>query len=569
MKKILSGIVIVIVSLILVACDFEGGPSTGDPIQEGVTQLYVGNFDGGYGEEWLNAAKKRFEEKYKDVSFEEGKKGVQVMIRSNRDYAGRTLVDSISNLTQDVFFTEAIYYNDFITQNLLLDISDVVTKPLNYDFVLDETIDGEDKSIESKMYQSHVDFYKTKDEKYFALPFYQAFYGLVYDVDLFEEENLYFAKEGEGNSYGFVIDENTPRSSGPDGNFEDSFDNGLPATYDDFFNLLDYMNRKNIEPILWSGGVQQYLNQLMLALWADFEGKDQMMLNYTFDGIAENLVSYFDDNNNPVIYDEEINTDNGYLVYGNQLGRYHALNFLETIINNKDFYNESFGFSPAQSHRSAQDAFISSKFATNRKSVGILVDGSWWQNEAKPTFLELEKAYGADAKMSERRFGFLPFPKVNEDHLGPQTKFETNFSVSFINANVEEWKQPLAKAFLQFVHTEESLKEFTLITNTFKPFDYKLTEEELNELTYYGRSLYDVHQNAEFVTPYSKNSFYLKNVSNILNEMNLWNAEVSTKSGDKSFNLPSSAFFNDGVTAEEYFMGTQRFWSQTYWNSLK
>src|SRR5690606_16960632 len=99
----------------------------------------------GYGEEWLYKAKTRFEEKYKDHSFEEGKKGVQVIIRSSRNYVGQDLKENIQNLVQDVFFTEAVYYYDFVQSNLLLDISDLVNTPINYDFVTKEI----DSSIES------------------------------------------------------------------------------------------------------------------------------------------------------------------------------------------------------------------------------------------------------------------------------------------------------------------------------------------------------------------------------------------------------------------------------------
>ena len=46
-------------------------------IDSSKTTLTVGNWNGGVGTEWLESAIKKFEEKYKDVSFEEGKKGVQ------------------------------------------------------------------------------------------------------------------------------------------------------------------------------------------------------------------------------------------------------------------------------------------------------------------------------------------------------------------------------------------------------------------------------------------------------------------------------------------------------------
>ena len=59
------------------ACDGRtGGKNSAEKIDATKTQLYVGTYDGAYGDEWLYAVKTRFEEKYKDVSFESGKTGV-------------------------------------------------------------------------------------------------------------------------------------------------------------------------------------------------------------------------------------------------------------------------------------------------------------------------------------------------------------------------------------------------------------------------------------------------------------------------------------------------------------
>ncbi|MFA7435603.1 MAG: hypothetical protein WC006_04460 [Bacilli bacterium] len=565
-KKIVIIAILFLVIFALTSCDRE---REGEKENVGKTQLYIGTFEGGYGEEWLYAAKERFEEKYKDVSFEEGKVGVQVMITSSRQFVGQNLSTTVKDLVQEIFFTEALYYYDFVNNDLMLDISDVVTENLNYDFVKKEFGAGEEKSIEDKMLDPHIDFYKTNEDKYFAIPFYQAFYGIIYDVDLFEEENLYFAAEGYGNSYGFVRSSTDPKSPGPDGLIETEEDNGLPATYEDFFILLDYMYKKNLEPITWGGKVQSYVSHIVRNLWADYEGFEQMSLSYNFDGLATNLIKDFDDDGNPILYSQEINSDNGHLIYSKQAGRYYALSFLEQLINNKNFYKESLTFSPSQSHKAAQDYFLQSKFSQNRKRVGMIMDGIWWMHEAGPTFQAIEKNYGSDGSAQNRKFGILPLPKVDENHLGKQTFLETNFSVGFINANVPEWKQPLAKAFLQFVHTDESLKEFTKITNTFKPYDYKLNEEELNELTYYGRALYNIHQNAEFVSPLTKNPMYLKNVSTFVGVDQIFNTEIMSGGRSKRYNYPSNAMFDEKITAKDYFLGYDNYWTKSLWDYLK
>lgn len=565
MKKIALIATVIGLMIGLSACNIER-VRDGEKQDLGRTQLYVGTFEGGYGEEWLNSAKAKFEEKYKEVSFEEGKKGVQVIIRSSRSYTGVELPSTIRGLVQDVFFTEAVYYYDLVNQGLLLDITDVITEPLNYDFTTKQTTTGETVSIESKMRDGHINFFKTPENKYYGIPFYEANYGITYDVDLFEEEGLYFAKEGLGNSYGFITNPTMERSAGPDGDYSTTYDNGLPATYEDFFKLADYMVRKNIVPITWGGNVQPYVSSLMAAFWADFEGYDQMMLNYTFDGQANNLVSGFDNQGKPITYSEQITEDNGYLTYGKQAGRYHALSFLDQLLSNGSYYNSALTFSPAHTHRDAQDAFLTGKYLSSRDTVGMLIDGTWWQHEAGAVFESMVKAYGESASQKNRRFAVMPIPKVDSDHLGTFTILESNYSMAFINGNVESWKQPLAKAFLQFVHTDEMLKDFTRITNTFKPFNYTLSEAELNELTYWGQSLYHLHQNATFVTPYAYNEIYLRNISSYSNELDMWNSQVKNQT---MYNIPSSAMFNNNITGKEYFEGFSYFWTENYWNSRR
>ena len=84
MKKIAVTLIAGVLALSGVAC---GGET--EQINENQTQLFVTAFEGGYGVDWLKAIKTRFEAQYANVSFEEGKTGVQVIIKPER------------NLTQD------------------------------------------------------------------------------------------------------------------------------------------------------------------------------------------------------------------------------------------------------------------------------------------------------------------------------------------------------------------------------------------------------------------------------------------------------------------------------------
>ena len=51
-------------------------------------------------------------------------------------------------------------------------------------------------------------------------------------------------------------------------------------------------------------------------------------------------------------------------------------------------------------------------------------------------------------------------------------------------------KQKLAELWLQYQYSEKGLKTFTLANGATLPFDYELTENELNQLTPFGRSVW-------------------------------------------------------------------------------
>ena len=93
-KKILTLLLVLIMSLTGTACDrFGGGEEEDDPT---VTHLKVLNYNGGFGTQWLEEVKERFEEVYKDYSFEEGKKGVVIDIDRGKDnyYQVKKIIDS-------------------------------------------------------------------------------------------------------------------------------------------------------------------------------------------------------------------------------------------------------------------------------------------------------------------------------------------------------------------------------------------------------------------------------------------------------------------------------------------
>jgi len=397
-------------------------------------------------------------------------------------------------------------YAKWVKNGKLLDITDVVT-----------TSGGRDgnKTIESKLTDDHKAFFGDGG-KYYALPHHDHQAGMVYDVDLFEQEELYFAKNGAPSekNYGgknrFTSD--GERSAGPDGEYGTD-DDGLPATYEDFYILCDYMVNKtsdiDIKPILWSGkNKQDYLDWFLSELTADFEGAEQLRINYTYSGTAKNLVSVSADGTVTRLPAEAITDATGYKIYQSE-GRYRALQFLDKIVDTKSWYNEKVNFGSLE-HTETQYEYLKGGAGLADVRYAFLVEGCWWENEAGDSFAKIVDQKGEKYAKGARNFAFMPLPKATADKIGdPFTLATTDVTVGFVKSNIEASKINLAKTFMRFVYEDEQLKMFNMVSGLPASVNYTLSAEEIGRLDNFSRTIYNVKNNV--VSPYSSNQLYMNN----------------------------------------------------------
>lgn len=519
------------------------------------TTLSIGVFDGGLGSDWVYAIKKKFEEKYADAVLEPGKKGVHIKVVPSRSFTTTGMDNNMENMKEEIIFAEGATANFFAARGDFLDISDVATMPLNYDFVTKKVSEGgESATIESKLKPSQVRYF-TSLGAYYALPSTEKFYGIAYDMELFEENNLYFKKGG-----GFITDKNDTKDVGPDGE-PNTYDDGLPATYEDFATLCAKILSLKITPIMWGGTVQEYVSDLLTALAADYAGAAQAELNYGFNGTLTSPIESFDASGNPVFGDDvEITADKGYHMY-KAAGRYYALKFLENIIKN-GYYNTSNATSGNFTHQDAEGVFVAAKYNKNMKRAAMLIDGVWWQSEAKQVFNDLAAEKGEEASMKNRKFGLMPLPKVDREHLGEYTVLSLTGDIAFINSKISSSKIDIAKAFLQYCYTNEGCVEYTKQTNVCRPVTFDMGDA-YNELSSWGKDVVDIHNNAvkayqdnesKIMTNYSTDLWYAPN---------LW---LSTING-KTHTYPSKAMIDDGVSAKDYFVGLSKYWTEQVWKT--
>lgn len=561
-KRIWALLLAVVMVLSLAACAVTEGSVDDDIANESVdtgkTQLYVFNFGGGFGASWLSALKDRYEELHKDDVYEEGKKGIQIIVNNSKSSITE-LTSQIPYNRDEIYFTEYAYYYSLLQAGVLSDITEAVTSDLSV------YGDPAGTTILDKLNDEQKDYYSVEGEDgqahYYGIPHYAGYMGLMYNVDLFEQEKYYFADGVTDAEYledYFVVRSTDKRSAGPDGEYGTS-DDGLPATYDEFFLLCDYIAERGQTPVNWAGSVYSlYTTWFMAGLLSNQEGKEQTMLNFTSNGEANTLGTI---SNGTFVADAGttmLTADNGYEIY-RQEGRYEALTFMEKLAKT-DKYHNSLSFNGGYSHMNAQEDFLyAGNDGGNTAPMAMLMEGIWWESEASATFDAMTDSMGQSFSKNGRRFAMMPLPKANAEDAGQNVLYDHIYSMCFMKSTIEDWKKPIALDFIMFANTNASLVEFTQITNTPKALNYTMTEEELAKLSPFGRSVVELKQASEIVYPFSSEAIYV-NQPGSYDPANIWKSTVN----GMTYSAPVAAFHDKGISAEDYFAGLVNYYKDNW-----
>ena len=570
MKKLLLGALSLIMALgCTVACggNNNGGTSDGGSASEkpsGVTNPYalkVFNFNGGYGSEWLSALEKRYEaEKAGKTITIDGKTydGIDVQIDAVKKVM-KEMAGTYNFATNHVYFHEDVWYTTYLRNgNTSADMTEALTTDNPYE---------PGTTLESKLSAEQKAYFNV-DGKYYGIPHYAGYVGVNYDIDLFEEKG-YYLKDG----YSYNGDTATlaacftnvaaEKTAGPDGK-KGTDDDGLPTTYDEFFMLCGWITQNGDTPITWdNGNRQKYLNWFISSLAASYEGLEQTNLNYTFSGMAKNLVSVANDGTVTKLPETEISSENGYEL-AKQAGKYYGLTFIEQLAKN-DWY-----YSPAGlTNTDAQDKFIQ---GIGETYVAMLMDGVWWENEADSTFTSEELAGMPSRK--DRNYGFMPLPaatnekateRANALNAGKNgyTLLDTHNSLCFIGKGLSEDARKLAIDFIQFAYTDNSLAEFSITTDTTKALKYTMSDADKAKMSAYGRSIINMQERADVVYSFSREKFYQDNEASLADYDAAFRAEVDGNTAS----VPLDSFVG-GKSVKTYFDGLYTYRKNTLWNSL-
>lgn len=502
----------------------------------------------------MEEAAERFTELKKDESYESGKKGVQIFVDSLN--IGNQIIGSVSNERSEIIFNESIDYYAWVQRGLVKDITKYVKSDLS------EYGDEAGSTIESKLYSAAKDYY-LYEGKYYGIPFYESTFGVIYDIDVFSDNNLFMDKNGE---FALSSQSDPNASAGPDGDASTVIDNGLPATYSEFFALCDKIKKNSkLQPFTWTGQYPLYLSRMVQSMSMYLDGYTQSQSKFKFSGTINTIDSF--DQSTPVVTEKIITKDNGYETFASE-GMYYALEFLQGLYDGK-YYVEEYLNSNAYSHLSAQNDFVTNNTKTTsnsiKRDVAMLVDGTWFMNEAAGTLTALAKR-DPEAGANERRFGLMPLPHPDGWESKKYTYLDTNFASCFVTSQTADWKMDLIGEFLKFLHSDAELRKFTESTSTLRGFDYVSDWDTSSaNLTPYAQQLISLRKyiGDEVVYPISSNQLYANNITVLCTELTDF---FSATIGNNTYNNPFTAMSGGSkISARSYFNGMKNYHNASWW----
>ena len=567
MKKSMRAIAITVATMAtlssMAAC---GGNNSGlGGLNGGTDKYYVSTRDSGLGYDWLEALVEDFNKQT----------GLEVVAVPERGNTGDELANGYASSPYIVSFCEAMEYSSLARAGLLYDITSVVKADL---------ADGSG-TIESKLYDDCKSYLTAYDGNYYSLPWGATFNGITYDAEVLQKFNLYFAdSKGEvpsklnissytGNTYtgrGFVTASNTKLAPGPDGKYN-TYDDGLPSSYEEFFFMCDQMKEKGVIPFIYTGASAHYLNYVFQALLLANTGAKELSYHFSFDSNGEltNIITGFE-GDQPVVTPMAITEDNGYMIK-QQEGMYYALKFLYRLFKDNNYFFDGCGLNGFTNHQ-AFTQFIESKWGNN--PVAMIIEGNYWYREAAQETQDAIDDHGATAK--NRQFKFLTLPAkecgtVNENQGTAPSVADSLSNYLVVNKNItgDAKKIEVAEKFLKFVYENASLQKYTTIAQMPAAVRYDMPKAQYDTMDTYGKSTWDIYKAAmdanNWSSTVSDSLIFLQNPVRFKFGTSYHFFHTTTSEG-ASVELPKVAFQEKGMSAMDYFQGMAI--SESAWNSL-
>lgn len=510
------------------------------------TILNVKIFNGGLGYAWLQQIAEKFMETFKDVSFEEGKQGVYISITPNKSFNDLHMNMQTGADSEDLYYTATNDVQSFVNADVAYDLTDVMTANVydeNGNVKLNATGDGwatQSKSIVDRIsidyYRQAFNFGDEANPTYYAVPYEDSISGFIVDWDLFKQEGW--------NSY-------------------DGID-GMPATFEDFYDLLYRIQKTGFSAFTYSSSVGYYTSCFQSAIQAKVDGSD------FYTDVSSDYTADYDFNGDGTISDDEKITPKTIEKLLDTKGYRAAVEMVAELFkseNGNTYYDPN--VVQGVSFGGAQQDFVMSKNSSSRKRIAMIYEGDWWENETRATFNSMGRLNDADG-YGQREFRMMPIPAYSSSDKNEKNTIGSFSSGYAVIANKKtlaksESKQRVLELFLQYQYASEGLKTFTKASGSALPFDYSMTEDELATLTPFARNMWELRHNDQ--VEIIRNNPHMRSREVRLAERTIgFSTKISGVSYDTSLfnNYMTFCMAGKTVTPDSYIQGMHAYYDGTF-----
>lgn len=487
--------------------------------------IWISTFNGGYGREWLDVMVKDYNDSHPDNAY-------KISVRASKDEFSQVL----AAIQSGTAIYDMFYSNNYIYKLIDGDYLEPLTE------LWDARPDGT-RTIREMMNDAdqYAQAYSDKNGELYALPQQESIRTFIYDHELFLKYGLLFGRDGA-----LIESPTEPLSLGKDG-LEGTYDDGHPTTEVEWEIMVTAAAQSLGHAFVYTGKFGMYTNTIYEMISAQYDGVENYLKNWTFEGEYEFLPEY----GGKQTFNAE---ENGYMT-ARMTGKKVALDFMDKYLACKE---PSLGQNPytnpksatySYSHTDAQNDFIISTAKNKTKKNGMLVDGDWWENEAKTTFDALEADGEKDYKFRthDYRFMTLPYFEGQKENVNVYLTAE-NMYIALQKKTAAD-KKAICKDFITFTYQEKYIQNYTVLTGGVTPFDVKLTEEQKAQLSPFTRNFLELYQDRthnKFVNGMRNDNAYLTARGGLV-------STSSTVRGKQNYYMVLNGLYY--LTAQEYFDG--------------
>ncbi len=546
MKKLLStmlAVLLILTTAMFAAC---GGGGNGEvPIDPSkVTTIKIVTGGGGLGTNVIENAAKRFEDKFKDKKYAEGKQGVNVEVEP----VGVMVTISESLLSEGyhvIYTSDGTNTKKAASQGWIMNVDDIIRKNIQADgkSILDKIPDltSWNYCLENVEGTDNAD-----GREYYSFPAPDYYGGLSYDKDLFDTRGFYVADASKKaddrvssypssillENYYFTAAEEC-KSVGPNGIKGDE-DDGMPSSLYELICLCEYLTEEGISPFLISGQyAYMYINYFADALCASLSGIENAQAMNSFESDSLNVVTGFTDEDifpgysgakKPIVETIKIDESCGYYTTMT-LEKYYTYVFFQLMDElDPDWYGDV--ADSGTNHTGTQADFIYGKNQPERQGA-FLIECSYWYNESTnaDNFLTYKVSYPSEP---ERQLRWMSLPvniatsvdgtNTSDNSLGvsESKKGETPTFCSVtsgyvcVNNSIKDDKEMIDALtdWFTFFYSDEELSKQAVDGGYGMALEYEVNPADYANAPSYIKAFYELRKDANVVYAYADNSVF-------------------------------------------------------------